>query len=115
VGHISLSSIAVDPAFHHRGIGARVMRWGVERAEREGCPIILVASSEGYRLYEKLGFETYGVITVREVRGLVMVYRPKSFDAAPDMQEQVVQAVEKPEVKAQMDAASGISAEAGGS
>jgi GNAT superfamily N-acetyltransferase len=114
VGHISISSIAVDPIFHRRGIGARLMRWGIERAEIEGCPIILVASSQGYSMYEKMGFETYGVLTIRELTGdKVMAYWPKTFDERADVQEQVVEVVEKPEVKAEIDATSGTLAEAG--
>ena len=108
VGFIYLLDVVVDPAFHRRGIGARLMRWGLERAEKERCPILLIATSTGSGLYRKLGFEILGTLNVGQLSSdMVMVYWPTSFEqpAVDDVQQRVAQAVENPEVKSQDEGA----------
>lgn len=113
VGHITLTSLAVDPSFHRRGIGARLMRWGLERAETEGCPIVLIATSKGAGLYAKMGFEVYGILSLRDLRGdKVMVYWPKSFpkteNTSQEAHRDVAGLVEKESVKTQLEVGAGV-------
>ncbi|MFV2176319.1 GNAT family N-acetyltransferase [Actinomadura sp. LOL_016] len=54
-----LATVGVDPDAQGRGLGAAVVRPGVEEAERAGCPAFLETSSErNVRFYERLGFTT---------------------------------------------------------
>ncbi len=59
-----LRNLCVSPDFQRRGIGALLMAWGKEQAEREGCPIGLSSSTKGKGLYEKQGFRRYSTIKV---------------------------------------------------
>lgn len=52
-----LDGLAVDPLHQRRGIGLKLMEWGMERSKEEGIPVTLIASPAGLRLYEKLGFK----------------------------------------------------------
>lgn len=56
----SVAEIVVDPAYQRLGIGMKLMEWGMDRAKRDGIPIILEATPAGQRLYEKAGFVGYG-------------------------------------------------------
>ena len=97
-GYIYCATVAVDPSFHRRGIGARMMRWGLERAEKEGVPILLIGSQKGILLYEKLGFEVLGTINFDTLSGdKAMVYWPKGV---PRIEVQMSSAIDNDEVQA---------------
>jgi predicted N-acetyltransferase YhbS len=66
-GHIFLQALAVDPALQKRGVGARLLKWGIERSEREAVPIALVASSKAKGLYDKFGWNS---VTEVHVEGI---------------------------------------------
>lgn len=52
-----LDLCVVDPAFQRRGIAQKLVRWGLDEAERRGgLEAILEASSMGRQAYPKLGF-----------------------------------------------------------
>ena len=51
-----LDTLAVDPTYQRRGIGTKLMAWGLEQSREENLPITLYASPAGLRLYKKLGF-----------------------------------------------------------
>ncbi|MFD0903860.1 GNAT family N-acetyltransferase [Actinomadura sediminis] len=54
-----LATVGVDPDAQGRGLGAAVVRPGVEAAERAGHPAFLETSSErNVKFYERLGFTT---------------------------------------------------------
>lgn len=53
-----LATVGVDPDDQGRGLGAAVLRPGIEAAERSGHPAFLETSSErNVKFYERLGFE----------------------------------------------------------
>jgi GNAT superfamily N-acetyltransferase len=56
--HWYLELIATRKAYQRRGLGARLVRWGMDRADEEGWDCYLDSTPEGKRLYEKLGFKT---------------------------------------------------------
>ncbi|KAL2008274.1 hypothetical protein VTN00DRAFT_8256 [Thermoascus crustaceus] len=72
-----LSTLAVLPAFQHRGIGARLVDWGLELARKEGVPVTLKSTESGYRLYERKGFKEVDAMQVTEsLRVPIMVFEP---------------------------------------
>lgn len=54
--------LAVDPAYHRRGIGAALMEHIKTLAGEERVPVTLLASSMGIHLYRKLGFTEVGEV-----------------------------------------------------
>ncbi|KAL4784905.1 acyl-CoA N-acyltransferase [Aspergillus varians] len=78
--HYYLNMLAVDPAFGHRGLGAMLLQWGLDRADQQRCITFISASPAGRGLYEKHGcraVSSYEVIPgyhetsmVRPVAGL---------------------------------------------
>lgn len=61
--HWYLPLIGVDPAHQGRGIGSALLRHALQRADRDGLPAYLEATTERNKaLYERHGFEVVGVI-----------------------------------------------------
>lgn len=56
----TINMVIVDEALRGRGIGRRLMNFGLERSEGRECR--LIATQEGLPLYTKLGFRETGVI-----------------------------------------------------
>lgn len=54
-----LANVVVHKDYQRRGIGARLVRWGLDQAEDERVPCGVESSSAGLRLYEKLGFRKF--------------------------------------------------------
>jgi ribosomal protein S18 acetylase RimI-like enzyme len=53
--------VGVRPGLQGRGIGGRLLRHGLDRADAEGVPTYLEASSpDSTRLYRRLGFRDHG-------------------------------------------------------
>lgn len=72
-----LAALGVDPAAQRRGVGSRLVGWGLERAGREGLPATLEASARGRRLYAKCGFAVLERAPITEgVEGVAMVWEP---------------------------------------
>ncbi|KAF2801821.1 acyl-CoA N-acyltransferase [Mytilinidion resinicola] len=63
--HVYCHVIAVHPEYQKRGIGRRLMQWGVEVGEQAGLPVYLESSKEGEGLYRSLGFEEVGRVRHR--------------------------------------------------
>ncbi|KAF2137611.1 uncharacterized protein K452DRAFT_291428 [Aplosporella prunicola CBS 121167] len=79
-----LFSICVSPDYQRKGIGAILMQWGMDQADKDGLPIYLESTPAGYSLYKKMGLETIGEIKVPEFEGLnypVMIRHPKQNGA----------------------------------
>ncbi|OJD32508.1 gnat family [Diplodia corticola] len=62
-----LTSLATHPDHQGKGVGAALVRWGIEQGERDGVPVYLEATPDGYFLYKKLGFEQVDEIDVSEL------------------------------------------------
>lgn len=72
--------LAVDPAFARRGLGAKLLKWGLDRADERRLITFISASPAGRGLYEKHGcraLNSYEVVPgyhetsmVRPVAGL---------------------------------------------
>ncbi|KAJ5766135.1 Acyl-CoA N-acyltransferase [Penicillium nucicola] len=54
--HYYLDMLAVHPSYQGRGLASRLLKWGLERADREGVEVYLSSSPEGRPVYEKYGF-----------------------------------------------------------
>lgn len=68
----TINMVIVDERFRGRGIGRRLMNFGVVRCEGRECR--LIATQEGLPLYTQLGFKETGVI--RQHQGIVNGTRP---------------------------------------
>ncbi|KAL3435094.1 hypothetical protein BDV09DRAFT_168552 [Aspergillus tetrazonus] len=78
--HYCLYMLAVDPAFARRGLGAKLLKWGLDRADERRLITFISASPAGRGLYEKHGcraLNSYEVVPgyretsmVRPVAGL---------------------------------------------
>ncbi|KND92958.1 hypothetical protein TOPH_02070 [Tolypocladium ophioglossoides CBS 100239] len=53
-----LSIIIVPKGHQRRGVGSELMRFGVDKADREGWAAYVNGSPEGKALYERFGFRT---------------------------------------------------------
>jgi len=61
-----LKILAIHPDYQRRGVGAKLLNWGLERARARGEKVYLEASRRGKGLYTKLGFEHVGDLTLRD-------------------------------------------------
>lgn len=72
-----LPFVGVDPAHQGQGHGADLVRAGLIRADADGLPAYLEATSERNRaLYERLGFEVVGEIRAGDSPSLWPMLRP---------------------------------------
>ncbi|KAL4944945.1 hypothetical protein BDV06DRAFT_62764 [Aspergillus oleicola] len=53
--HYYLSMLAVDPAYGRQGLGGKLLKWGLDRSDREGKITFISSSPTGRGLYEKHG------------------------------------------------------------
>lgn len=74
-GYWQLKVLAASPMARRRGVGSALMRWGMQRAEDEGVPVFLHASTVGEKLYRHLGFKVVDWAEKAE-RGRSMVWDP---------------------------------------
>lgn len=75
--HWYLPFIGVEPARQGRGIGSRLLQWGLARADRDGVPTYLEASSPRNRaLYERHGFVATAEIRAGDSPPLWPMRRP---------------------------------------
>lgn len=74
-----LPLIGVDPACQGRGYGSALLRYALERCDRDGLPAYLESSNErNVPLYERHGFVTMGRIQAGQSPALVpMLRRPR--------------------------------------
>ncbi|KAJ5561976.1 hypothetical protein N7535_003561 [Penicillium sp. DV-2018c] len=86
--HVYCHTVAVHPDYQGKGVGARLMQWGVDVAEQLSLPIYLESTVEGVPLYRKLGFQTLseGIVFKpeitridKEVRAPLMVKMPTAM------------------------------------
>ncbi|TDZ17562.1 hypothetical protein Cob_v009474 [Colletotrichum orbiculare MAFF 240422] len=48
--------LGVHPDWQGRGVGKKLMQWGLDRSDEDKVPIILIATTAGEGLYKRLGF-----------------------------------------------------------
>lgn len=67
VGELYVDSIAVFPAYRHRGIGTTLLSHAKQRAKELNIPLVTLAvepSNTAKLLYHELGFRYYRIITI---------------------------------------------------
>jgi GNAT superfamily N-acetyltransferase len=66
-----LGTIFLAPAWRGRGFGRAITQALIDRLEAAGCrTLVLVATDEGRRLYERMGFEVQTRYRILEIGGL---------------------------------------------
>lgn len=82
----------MHPDYQGKGVGAQLMKWGMDVAEGLNLPIYLESTAEGVPLYTKLGFQTLSESIVfkpeitkvdREVTAPLMVKMPTAAGSTP--------------------------------
>ncbi|KAL9024481.1 MAG: hypothetical protein Q9196_006487 [Gyalolechia fulgens] len=78
-----LHNLCVNPKFQRRGIGGRLISWGLEQAAHEKVPVTLWTSALAEPLYRKMGFVTWARRDVPGIRiGLPsLVHWPRGVQA----------------------------------
>ncbi len=75
--HWHLFMFVTDAAWRRQGVGTALLKWGVEKADKDGLAIGLEASTkEGYSLYSKFNFQTIGESALGTAVAAVMKRRP---------------------------------------
>lgn len=73
-----LAFLVVDPVFQRRGVGGRLVEWGIENATKEGIPATVLGAQVGQSMYRKRGFRDYKVSWLREgIHAMAMIYIPE--------------------------------------
>ncbi|KAJ5209958.1 Acyl-CoA N-acyltransferase [Penicillium cf. griseofulvum] len=54
--HYYLDMLGVNPCYQGKGLGSKLLKWGLKRADDEGVEVFLSASPAGKPLYAKHGF-----------------------------------------------------------
>ncbi|MEO8274181.1 MAG: GNAT family N-acetyltransferase [Chloroflexota bacterium] len=66
-----IGTIFVDPGWRGRGLGRAITQSIIDRLQSAGCrTLVLVATADGRRLYEKMGFEVQTRYRILEAPGL---------------------------------------------
>lgn len=79
-----IGTVWVEPSWRRRGIGRAVTQATLDAADEAGCrTLVLVATSEGRPLYERLGFEVQTFYRILEAPGIAGVAdaRVRPFEA----------------------------------
>ncbi|KAL8647044.1 MAG: hypothetical protein Q9210_005790 [Variospora velana] len=64
-----LQNLCVNPVYQGKGIGAKLVSWGLEQATKEAVAATLSTSTVAEPLYRRMGFNTW---TVRDYPGIRM-------------------------------------------
>jgi GNAT superfamily N-acetyltransferase len=74
-----IGSIFIDPGHRGRGLGRALTQAIIDGLESRGCrTLLLVATSEGRRLYERMGFEVQTHYRILEAPGLPAAREPRA-------------------------------------
>jgi GNAT superfamily N-acetyltransferase len=60
--YVLLSILVVHPEHQRRGLGAKQLKWGLDKADEMGLQAYLESSPKGKGLYAKYGFEEEGMM-----------------------------------------------------
>ncbi|KAI4101048.1 MAG: hypothetical protein LQ339_005276 [Xanthoria mediterranea] len=58
----------VDPVYQRRGVGAKLISWGLAQAELEKVPVTLNTSTVAEPLYRRMGFKTFQLMDLPGIR-----------------------------------------------
>ena len=58
----------MDPVYQRRGVGAKLISWGLEQAELEKVPVTLNSSTVAEPLYRRMGFKTFHLMDLPGIR-----------------------------------------------
>jgi GNAT superfamily N-acetyltransferase len=61
---IIITGLAVSPRFQHNGVGAALVKWGTNLADKFGVFMWVHSSEASYRVYAKSGFEVVGTLEI---------------------------------------------------
>lgn len=78
-----LANVVTHKDYQRRGIGTRLVRWGLDQCEAERVPCGVESSFAGMRLYEKLGFRKFEDLRYGEKEKetmAVMVWEPPGLE-----------------------------------
>ncbi|CAG8961277.1 hypothetical protein HYFRA_00013556 [Hymenoscyphus fraxineus] len=53
--HLAVNQTSVHPNHRSRGVGTRLMQWGIDQADKLGLEVFIEASQAGKPLYDKFG------------------------------------------------------------
>lgn len=85
-----LSWLYVDPAYYGRGIGRRLLRWGVGLIGPQAWTVVLAGNTRARRLYERQGFHVVctceGFNAGYPCTSMRLALSPSAAIAAPDME-----------------------------
>jgi GNAT superfamily N-acetyltransferase len=82
---MELADMACDPEYQRRCAGTALVQWVLDKATKEGLPVMLTASPLGRLLYKKLGFRDLEYIECgvegeeEKVGTWVMVWTPEGW------------------------------------
>jgi N-acetylglutamate synthase-like GNAT family acetyltransferase len=61
---VELAVLVTSPQFQRRGVGTKLLEYGLREADAAGVQTVLVASQAGEPLYKSQGFVEYEVISL---------------------------------------------------
>ncbi|OQE36980.1 hypothetical protein PENCOP_c011G02907 [Penicillium coprophilum] len=73
--HYYLDMLGVHPSYQGKGLGSKLLKWGLMRADAEGVEVYLAASPLGRPLYAKYGFREVDTFSPTPDYALVMMIR----------------------------------------
>ncbi|KAJ5520949.1 Acyl-CoA N-acyltransferase [Penicillium fimorum] len=73
--HYYLDILGVHPSYQGKGLGTKLLKWGLTRADAEGVEVYLAASPAGRPLYSKYGFREVDTFSPYPGHVLVMMIR----------------------------------------
>ena len=62
---VGLDTVTTLPHAQRRGAASLLLKWGIDRAARDGLPIYLCAEPQGRALYKRFGFVDIEGQTIR--------------------------------------------------
>ncbi|KAF5008503.1 hypothetical protein FDECE_5236 [Fusarium decemcellulare] len=66
--HYEISNLMVDPAHQRKGIGGRLLKSVIDKADADGAPTVIVSSAEGHGLYLRNSFRVLGTWAIDNER-----------------------------------------------
>lgn len=52
---LDLDMLGTRPDYHRKGLGSMLLKWGLEKADRDRLEVYISASPQGRPLYERYG------------------------------------------------------------